>query len=792
MNIRQLLSAFVCAGSALLATAQTAAGLAGFTLVRPEPIADTDAFVLEDVRGLLGRGLGAEVPVCTAAAAPAARRIFFGIPAPGFDTASLANQEHVVAVADGDVYLFGGGTNGTRYAAYDFLQGVLGYRFFDARGGVRVPDLKVATLPDGVRRRRFAFVDRNMTCWKLCSGANAAMYLFRHGLNGATDGSLEGFMKRECGDDRVAGDFRATWPASHSLVVYLPRNHASGYLPGEVKRLVDANLEKTHPEYFSLQRGRRVFGHQRCLSNPDARALLKKVLFARMDATKRPTYFDLSAGDTPGAFCECEGCKALERKYGTTAGPLLDAILEFCPEVARRWPQHGIKMLVYRKDQTQRPPNLTRLPDNFVPQFAPIDDDFSKDWTHPGNADTLADLKRWCGMSRRSLMWYYPNPYGGITPPLGNLERLANDMRIMHEAGITGLTFEHDQGVQQMTGFSEMQSYVIVCLWDDMAQDWRQLVREFADFEYGAAANGVLAYLDELETLRKGCRKVFPWDASRSIHYYDYITPERLMRWEGDFDRMETLLAGDRTRLRNLRRIRYNLDNAVLVTFRKVRKALGDAAPKVETVADRVEAIAKEIAEDCYDARHAAQAKEFLKSVADGVFLKRVMGGAGSGGLPESLFGGIPPERMFVTIPISYDGGRKSDPKAAYGLAALFEGVKRPEAMKMPFVAGLDTVLPGPSHKGPLGRGVDAANIGPRGEYRFYEMGDVVVTQNCYVRLGDTYWFQANLSDAYVEGSFNRAKVYASLKFQGPTFYPEDTKSKNQVWCDRIVVVQQE
>jgi hypothetical protein len=70
-------------------------------------------------------------------------------------------------------------------------------------------------------------------------------------------------------------------------------------------------------------------------------------------------------------------------------------------------------------------------------------------------------------------------------------------------------------------------------------------------------------------------------------------------------------------------------------------------------------------------------------------------------------------------------------------------------------------------------------------------MGELTVTRDCYVRLGDTYWFQANISEAYVEGSFNKARVYASLKFQGPAFYPEDVGGKNQVWCDRVVVVQE-
>ena len=179
----------VVVGAALFAVVAHGAGIQGYSIIRPTALPANDAFVLEDLRGLLSRGLGGgEVPVCVSNAAPSAKRIFFGIPSPGFDVASLANQEHVVVVRDGDVYLFGGGTNGTRYATYDFLQGVLGYRFFDARGGMRVPDLKAVALTNCVRRRKFSFEDRFMSCWCRYSGAEAAKFLFRHGMNGATDG----------------------------------------------------------------------------------------------------------------------------------------------------------------------------------------------------------------------------------------------------------------------------------------------------------------------------------------------------------------------------------------------------------------------------------------------------------------------------------------------------------------------------------------------------------------------------------------------------------------------------
>ena len=775
----------------ILAAAAPAAGLESYTIVRTEALPETDAFVLGDIRGLLARGLGGvEVPVCAPDAAPAAKRIFFGIPSPDFDVASLADQERVVDVRDGDVYLFGGGTNGTRYAAYGFLQDVLGYKFFDMRGGIAVPDLKMVALTNCVRRRRFDFENRSSSCWSLCNGEKSAMFMFRHGMNGVMDGAFEGFIERECGG-RTVSDFREPWPASHATAVYLPRNLQIS-APPEAKKLAGGDLEKLHPEYFTLQGGKRVFGHQRCLSNPGARELLKKALFAKMALTKEPSYFDCSAGDTPGRFCECAGCVALEEKYGTPAGPLLDAVLEFCPEAARLYPRHCIKMLVYRKEQTQRPPkNVARLPDNFVTDFAPIDDDFSKDWTDPCNADTLADMRKWCGMGRRTLVWYYPNTYGGITPPLGNVERLANDMRIMKEAGVTGLNMSHSVGVPRMTGFTELQSYLIMRLWDDSSQDWRRLVREFLDFEYGAAADGVAAYLSELEGLRKGMKTWLAWDASRSLAYYDYLTPENIMRWEGDFDRMERLLADDRVRLRSLRRIRYNLDNALVAKMREVSVAFGNAAPKIEDVVERIETIAAEIAEDCYYARHEGKAKAFVKSVKDRLFMKKLAGSSGASGLPEDIFGGFKNEDIYIVLPVSHDGGRHPDPVAAYGIAAMYEGVKSPEAMKMPFVTGFDTVLPNKTHRASIGRGVDADNIGPRGEYRFYDMGELVVTQDCYIRLGDTYWFQASISEAFVAGTFNKARIYASLKFKGPAFYPDDTKSKNQVWCDRVVVVRE-
>lgn len=57
--------------------------------------------------------------------------------------------------------------------------------------------------------------------------------------------------------------------------------------------------------------------------------------------------------------------------------------------------------------------------------------------------------------------------------------------------------------------------------------------------------------------------------------------------------------------------------------------------------------------------------------------------------------------------------------------------------------------------------------------------------------MGQDSWYQlkADIGEAYEMGSLNRVEFYASLKFEGPAFYPEDNGKSNRVYCDRIVIV---
>lgn len=757
-----------------------------YVFVVPDKLPAGNGFVVKDVTGLLSKAIGKPIPVVKASAAPDSKCIYYAIAPKGFDTGSLGEQEHCVFTEGDNVYLFGEGGNGARYAAYSFLQKDLGFRFFDMRGGMKIPkgDLR---LPAMKARRKFDFRFRAL------SGGSGTYYqkeptlfLFRHGQVRDMQRVLEMNSVHVPKDDLTMCPL---W--CHSMHYFLPPDSKSPTLPW-IKNRNLPDLKVAHPEYFTMSKeGKRVFNSQYCLSNPGCRKLLKeRVLeYIRSDVKKAWDIFDVSANDVGGQFCYCPDCQKLVKDYGTVGGPVFDFLREFCPEVQKEFPHVSVMTLVYRKSQTQPPPtNVEKLPDNFVPDFAPIDDNFAKDWTHPSNAGTYADLKRWCKLCKDVIVWYYPNPYGGeLTPPLGNVERAVNDLFLMKEAGVTGHLWEHNVGVPWHVGFTELQTYVWVRLMNDMSLDWRALADEFIEFKYGAAGPAFKKYWQELEALRKDDKELkhLRWNASPSV--YTHLTAERLVRWNADFDRMENAVADDPERLYAVRRVRMNLDYAIMLDFLAVKKA--GLAVSCDTVARRLMETARRTAADYKPvySRFKKKADDFVKRLEDEVESARLKSSREPLPLPKEIFGGIDRNRIFTTFPKVANGKCVNDPKAAWGMCAVYNN--NGDGVKMP-VRGATTDYT-TRYCDHLGAIKDRRELPPEGEYKFFRMGRTKLTSEFTFRCGSGRWwdFMADLSRAWQFGSRNEVEVWISLRFEGPEFYPERKGVENRIFCDRVVVV---
>ena len=755
-------------------------GKSDYCIVVPDRLKTGDPLVIRELQTHLKSATGADFRVAKQSVQPSEKRIYLGISPDGFQMDSLAEQEHCVLTRGKDLFLFGKGLNGARYAVYDFLQKDLGIRFFDARGGVKIPKVGKLQIQDLNRRIKFDFEVRRTTMYWLFNHPHSTYFLYRNGQN---NGVSPYFRQR--GIQSAPDDFQVLYPLGHTLPMYIPVNSKASTYSWIRKEYPEQNLWKEHPEYFTMNSaGKRQQGRQYCMSNPGLRKLLAERILENMKRNPDMNSFDVSANDTPDRFCWCPDCLALEKKYGAIGGPLFDFFMEFCPVAAKKYPGKYITTLIYRKGQTQKPPKNVRFPENFMPVFAPIDDNFAYDWNHPDNRETYEDLKKWCGITGRVLIWYYPNPYTNhINPPFGNVERMVNDIRLMKEAGVAGMGWEHNVGVPEMIGFTEMQSWLALQLFQNVNLPWKDMADEFISFEYGKAAPLMKKYWLELEKLRKTGTFKMPWNPDWSC--FSYLTPERLLRWNSWFDQMETLVKDSPRELFSVQRVRVNLDLTMLQNYAKLKKADPAFRSSYEQLEKRlVDSYRKSV--NTLFSSYSSRQKEWLRILQDRLLPLRLVNTPGAKPLPQEIFGKTDPKMLFVSLPKVNGSSYIKDADAAFGWCAVFS---RPEPKKLPFYADFEDTY-NKKYRQHIGS-VSKETLGPRGKFKFYKLGRIQLSSNCVFRMGASDWwdFKTPIGEAYTMGVFNNADAYASLKFEGPAFYPEDAGKKNVVYCDRIVIV---
>jgi len=744
-------------------------------------------FALQELQTFLKKASGAEFKSVPSSKAPSSKRIFLGLSdaalkALGKDPRpDMKDQDFRVRTTGSDLFLFGQGSWGSMYAVYDYLENVLGYRWYDARGGMKTPDCSDLKWRKLDRSGNFSVKYRGAVGYWIFHRPQAHLAFLRNRQNYSL---IDRFLKMK--GINIPPQEEVSASGTHTLPCYIP-GEANRNVYKPFPWLKNQNYWKTNPEFFGVrENGRRSGGSHLCFSNPGLRKELTANILENMKRQADKTIFSVSAHDSPGRFCHCEKCLALEKKYQTPGGAYFDYLIELGKTVSEKFPGKRISFLVYRKNQTQVPPAVDRLPASLLPIFAPIDDDFGKSWAHPNNEKTRQDLRRWGKISSGLAVWYYPNPYSGdITPPLGNIRRLVSDIREMIAAGMTHTYFEHNVGVANMIGFTELQSFLILQLLKDSSQDADALIREFVEFEYGKAAPLMLKYLDELEKASAKNQLYMSWNAP--ISAYDHLTAENMVRWHGYFTEMEKLLADRPVQLENLKRVKINLECAMLLRYNRIIHKYPGFKIKPKTLADSIQKQFRKTIRDFFDKGFEFRAKNALRSLDDRIGLALIQAGKEGKALPPEIFGKIPPEQIMQFVPRVNGRDFESDSDAAWGVAAVQMTKPVP---KLPYPAHVYDYAARKYH--PSLMRVTKKNIGPRGQYKIYLVTKkFVLSPNCMLQIGEDSWFQirANLGEAYEDGSLNQVMIYASLKFEGPAFYPEDAGKTDRVLCDRVIVV---
>ena len=764
-------------------------GLTEYAIVRPAEPTAVDNYAIGILTNYLFQKTGVIFPALDPGQTTATGKfIFVGLSAPALKRtqknplAQMKDQDHVARSVGADIVLYGKGVHGNLYAVLDFMETELGWRWFSRF------DKPVCVVGHELNIKPFNRI-KSVSFPYRRSFYNATEFCYQHGMNVGFS-SINELYRARYGKDRFPPGVVSALPRKdfigvHSLHQYIPPLPSS-HLWEQYQWIEKRNYFETNPEYFTMDSsGKRVPDRQLCFSCPGLRKELTKNILehARRQGADAP--ISLGAEDGAQPFCECPECRALEKKYSSPGGPLYDYLLELAPVMQQKCPSNVIKVLSYRRIQTQKPPTLApgmKLPDNVYVVFAHIDDGINVDWNNTFNRSTYEDLVAWGKITRSLWTWSYPLPSGkGTFLPFSNTRRLVQTMRAMKEAGVEGVYQEYySLRVSYGYGFSDLHIYLYYKLARDVNADEKAIIREFTDCQFGAAAELSREYLEDLED----ATAAMPPIQQCPVSYDDFpcLTAENIHRWQVLFDKMEAQVAGDDRRLANLRRLRREVDFAALLKWFDLARAYPDYFKDSNVFAGRITAAGKGGESELND------------------LLTVIKGGGKVKPLPAE-FDGIPPATIRQFVPENKGHGKKAskhktilDPEAAFGYAATVYFI---DDRDLPFAFGFFQNRIGAT-EAPWGtagaqRELKLEDITP-GVYRVYKLGTIEVTPSCRI------WLQVNQGWATVldlgerllnttdpSAAANRWEAHVSLKFDGPAYGGK--AAENIVLCDRMILV---
>lgn len=453
-------------------------GQSAFTIVTAATPSPTATMAASELQTFVKRATGADLPIVTEDKAPAAARIFVG-PCQATEKAGIATpglEEYTVRAINGDLFIVGGDTveapmawptrTGTLYGVYGFLHRFAKVRWlWPGELGTVVPKTPTLTVPNDLNwSEKPDFGIRNL--W--LTYRNPADVNNEHTL-----------WRRRTGQGQL-------WSGGSG--------HAYSSLLGGNKWF------EQHPEYYSLIGGQRraFFGDGRgqiCTSNPDVIDICTKSALAR-----EADIVSLSPNDG-GQFCECDQCRALDVPEniidwdGKPMVALTDRIFTFADTIARRvakeQPEKRLGHFCYTFFK-QPPVGLKDLSDNLVLFFTQgchwfRDPELKKQYR--GYIDAWFKF----GNPMISREYYGLIYWHGM--PNVHTRLIEEDIKYLKARGFVGL---HSEICRDFATHGPNYYLAARMIWDTSLTR-RQVLDEYYQSGFGAAAKDVEAYYDVLE-----------------------------------------------------------------------------------------------------------------------------------------------------------------------------------------------------------------------------------------------------------------------------------------------------
>jgi len=577
------------------------------------------------------------------------------------DKNPLKKNERRIVSENGNIYIWGEGRHGNTNAVYDFLKDVMGCRWFTVTGDRKIPS-----------RKRIELDELNL------SVVPSVPVVTINQFSPASPPSLIKFARINGLLPRTDGLIGPNGHAIRQLIPcgQIPFGKKEGALDGPWKTVKNKAYFKTNPEFFSMnEKGRRNRDQHYCFSNPELRKEFVKNISGILTDAKydgSAADFAIDHDDRRGRFCHCPECLALEKKYDHMSGAYFDFVLYVADEIGKKYPNIMLHIIAYQ--QTLRPPapdKLKSFPPNVMVRYAPLTVDFAKPYTHPSNKSEAERFKGWGKVTHHMRWSAYPTTYPRPTvnfPLTANVHRCVANIDFAYANGIVNAYLEFGAGPADAFAFNDLRLYIHSEKLRRINADEQELIKEFTDACYGKAAPALRKYLAELEAEELNTKKFMRWNPQ--IHYVDYATAGNLLKWTADFDAMEKTVAGKPRHLLNLRRVRFALDQTIIIRWPYLTAAEQQEFGDLEKIIDRCNKIILD--------HNADVASSFRQPIKRKNYIRQRVAWHNSGfdQITSVARGGKPlpgflqkKGKLFRFIPNNNKKPLNKDPEAAFGLA---------------------------------------------------------------------------------------------------------------------------
>ena len=146
------------------------------------------------------------------------------------------------------------------------------------------------------------------------------------------------------------------------------------------------------------------------------------------------------------------------------------------------------------------PPKGLTFPDNMSVILAPLQQDFSKSFTHKYNVRFLNQMREWGNLCKEIWIWNYPTLYTHgikIYSLFPGVYRNTENLKLAHDAGVRYIIAEQGGSVVDGCSFKELNVYLQCLMAEDVNVDVDAAAKEFCDAVYGAASDDIIAYLKD-------------------------------------------------------------------------------------------------------------------------------------------------------------------------------------------------------------------------------------------------------------------------------------------------------